>query len=90
MNAELMFQPDAFNRIARAVLQKFRHDKKRNALHIIRRIRTTGNDKVDNVIGIIMLAISNENFLAKNFITIVFSIVENTILRLCAIRSCGC
>lgn len=54
--------------VAIGVHQFFGHDEQRNTFNAFRGIRRARKHQVHDVVGVIVVAISNENFRAKDFV----------------------
>ena len=69
VNAELVLDRHALHVVARpersvGVDQELRHDKERNPLHTLRRGRRARQHQVDDVVGVVVLAVGDEDLLA--------------------------
>ncbi len=73
VNAELVLERDAVDVVARAeaavgVDQEFRHDEQRDALDALGRVGRAREHEVDDVLGVIVLAVSDEDLLAEELV----------------------
>ena len=73
MNPELVLDRRAQDVVARTertvrVDQEFRHDEKRNALDAFGRIRRAREHEMDDVLGVVLLAVGDEDFLALKLV----------------------
>ena len=68
MDAHLVLDRMGAHVVARAVFEKLRHEKKRDALGAGRCIGQAGQHEVNDIVGEIVLAIGDEDFRAGDFI----------------------
>ena len=77
VDAELVLDRDTAHIVARAeaailIDEEFRHDEQRDPLHPLRGVRRPREHEMDDVVSKVVLAVGDENLLAKNAVMVAF------------------